>query len=136
MMHLKVTTPRKLVKDIEIESITVPSAAGEITILPKHEHLLSLLQEGVITIRTKKEEEYMAIGGGYLETDGKTIHILVSRAYNQDEIDEDMTKQAIENAKNMMENKNSTQDRAEATALLRRSLVDIKLLRKARKRTS
>lgn len=136
MLHLKVTTPRKLVKDIQVDSITVPSAAGEITILPHHEHLLSLLQEGVITIRSKNEEEYMAIGGGYLETDGKTINILVSRAYNQDEIDEEMTKQAVERAKQMLDEKATTTDRTEAIALLRRSLVDIKLLRKARKRSS
>lgn len=135
-LHLKVTTPRKLVKDITVDSITVPSAAGELTILPKHEHLLSLLQEGIITIRTKNEEEYMAIGGGYMETDGKTVNILVSRAYNQDEIDEEMTKQAVEKAKQMLSEKSGTTDRLEATSLLRRSMVDIKLLRKARKYSS
>ncbi|MBP7967259.1 ATP synthase F1 subunit epsilon [Candidatus Woesebacteria bacterium] len=136
MLHLKVTTPRKLVKDMKIDSITVPSAAGEITILPQHEHLLSLLQEGIITIRSKNEEEYLAIGGGYIETDGKTINILVSRAYNQDEIDEETTRQAVEKAKQILEDKENKTDRGEANALLRRSLVDIKLLRKARKRSS
>lgn len=136
MLHLKVTTPRKLVKDMQADSITVPSASGEITILPHHEHLLSLLQEGVITIRSKETEEYMAIGGGYLETDGKTVNIIVSRAYNQDEIDEETTRQAVEKAKEALSEKADKTERGEATALLRRSLVDIKLLRKARKRSS
>lgn len=135
MLHLKVTTPRKLVKDTKIESVTVPSAAGEITILPKHERLLSLLEEGIITIRTEEEEEYMAIGGGYVETDGETVNIIVSRAYDQDEIDEEMTKQAIEKAKEMLNEAQSKTDIAEATALLRRSLVNMKLLRKMRKRS-
>ncbi|HRN70937.1 MAG TPA: ATP synthase F1 subunit epsilon, partial [Candidatus Woesebacteria bacterium] len=95
-MKLQIATPKKLAIDMEVESITIPSADGELTILPKHANLLSLLTEGIITIRTEKQEQFMAIGGGYLETDGKTIHILVSRAYNQDEIDEQMTKRAID----------------------------------------
>lgn len=121
---------------MQADSITVPSASGEITILPHHEHLLSLLQEGVITIRSKETEEYMAIGGGYVETDGKTVNIIVSRAYNQDEIDEETTRQAVEKAKEALSEKADKTERGEATALLRRSLVDIKLLRKARKRSS
>lgn len=136
MLHLKVTTPRKNVYDQEVESITVPSAAGELTILPRHAHLLSLLKEGIITIKTKNQEEYMAIGGGYFETDGKVVTILVSRAYNQDEIDEEMTKQAIEKAEKILSETKDKTDRAEAASLMRRSLVDLKLLRKVRRHTA
>ena len=133
-MQLKVTTPRKLVINREIDSITVPTASGEVTILPKHAHLLSLLQEGIITIRSKDEEEYMAIGGGYLETNGREISILVSRAYNQDEIDEEMTKKAIGEAETILERTQDKAERSEALSSLRRSLVDQKLLRKTRNR--
>ena len=129
-MILKIATPKKLATEREVDSITVPSASGEITILPNHSHLLSLLTSGIITIRAKKEEEFMAIGGGYLETDGKTIQILVSRAYNQEEIDEEVTKEALDSAKKiLLETKDKTQ-RDEASALLRRSTVDLKLLNK------
>lgn len=121
---------------MEIKSITVPSADGELTILPKHANLLSLLKEGIITIRSEKEEQFMAIGGGYLQTDGKTISILVSRAYNQDEIDEAMTQKAIENAKQILDKTEDRTEREEASALLRRSTVDLKLLGKLRRRKS
>jgi F-type H+-transporting ATPase subunit epsilon len=121
---------------MEIKSITVPSADGELTILPKHANLLSLLKEGIITIRSEKEEQFMAIGGGYLQTDGKSINILVSRAYNQDEIDETMTQKAIENAKQILEKTEDRTEREEASALLRRSTVDLKLLGKLRRRKS
>lgn len=132
-MNLQIATPKKLAIDMEVESITVPSSDGELTILPKHANLLSLLTEGIITIRTEKEEQFMAIGGGYLETDGKTIHILVSRAYNQDEIDEVMTERAIENAKKILHDTKDRTEREDASALLRRSSVDLKLLRKIRR---
>ncbi len=133
-MRLHIATPKKLAIDMEIHSVTVPGAGGELTILPKHQNLLSLLKEGIITIRSEKEEQFMAIGGGYLETDGKTIHILVSRAYNQDEIDEQMTQKALENAKQILEKTEDRTEREEASALLRRSTVDLKLLGKLRRK--
>jgi F-type H+-transporting ATPase subunit epsilon len=133
-MLLKIATPKKLAVEKEIESITVPTASGEITILPKHANLLSLLTSGVLTIRTQKEEEYMGIGGGYLETDGKTVHILVSRAYGQEEIDEEATKRALDNAKKVLSEAKDKTELSEAVSMLRRSTLDLKLLNKVRRR--
>lgn len=135
-MHLKVITPKKLAFEKEIESITIPSAAGEITILPKHVELLTLLKEGVITIRSAKEEEYLSIGGGYMETDGITIHILVSRAYNQDEINEKRTEEALDKAKKILTETKDKKERDEALSTMRRSMLDMKLLGKLRRKKS
>jgi len=132
-MNLKIITPSKKVVDRQVVSVTVPSVDGEITILPRHTNLFSLLQDGIITIRDEKEEEYMAIGGGYLETDGQEIQILVSRAYNQDEIDEKLTEQALADAKKILQAGQDRHQRIEATALMRRSMIDLKLLKKRRK---
>lgn len=134
MIHLKVITPKKLAFEKDILSITVPTAAGELTILPKHSDLLSLLKEGVITIRTEKEEEYMSIGGGYMQTDGKVVQILVSRAFGQDEINEEMTKKAVENAQKALEEVEDKAERTEALRTLRRSMVDMKLLSKIKRK--
>lgn len=133
-MQLKIATPKKLAVEREIDSITVPGASGEITLLPKHAHLLSLLTNGIITIRSKDDEEYMAIGGGYLETDGKSIQILVSRAYNQSEIDETATKEALERAKMVLQETKDKAEASEAMSVLRRSTIDLKLLSKLRRK--
>jgi len=132
-MQLRIITPSKKVVDRQVASVTVPSVDGEITILPRHTNLFSLLQDGIITIRDEKEEEYMAIGGGYLETDGKQVQILVSRAYNQDEIDEKLTEQALADAKKILQAGHDRHERMEASALVRRSMIDLKLLKKRRK---
>jgi len=131
MLHLKIITPKKLVYEEEVNAVIVPTVAGEITILPKHADLLSLLKEGVITIKKEKEMEYLSVGGGYLETDGKTIHILVSRAYGQDEINEDRTKEA-----KILTDTKDKQERDEALRSMKRSVVDMKLLSKIRRRKS
>jgi F-type H+-transporting ATPase subunit epsilon len=68
-----------------------------------------------------------------LETDGVDINILVSRAYGQDEIDEKITKRALEDAKAAIRQSKDKVKIEEARALLRRSVVDLKLLKKRRK---
>jgi len=129
-LHLRVITPKKIVLEEDVQSVSVPSSDGELTILPRHTNLFSLLLEGIVKIRTEKKEDFLAIGGGYLETDGKEINILVARAYGQDEIDEGLTKKAMEQAKIILTQAKDNQQLVEAASLLRRSLIDMKLIKK------
>ncbi len=128
--HLKIITPRKIVLEQDADSVTVPSADGEITILSRHENLFSLLVEGMVKIKKSIHEDFLAIGGGYVETNGKEVNILVSKAYNQNEIDRSVTEKAIEEAKKILKSSFDEKQRLEAGALLRRSLVELKLLKK------
>jgi len=133
-LRLKVITPRKIVIDRQVNSITVPTADGEITILPHHAHLFSLLVEGIVKIKTAGNEDDLAIGGGYLETNGQTVTVLVSRAYGQGEIDKDLTEKAIAEAKNILSKSTDEKERNEAFSLLRRSVIDSKLMKRRKAR--
>src|SRR3989344_1273162 len=95
-LHLKIITPSKVIVEDYVEAVTAPGADGEMTVLPQHANLFSMLKEGILKIQKKSEEDFLAIGGGFLETDGIELNILVSRAYRQDEIDEKLTQKAIE----------------------------------------
>lgn len=132
-LHLKIITPKKVVYEKEVDSITLPSYDGEITILPRHSNLFSLLKEGVIKIKIKNDEDYFSIGAGYLETDGKEAVILVSRAYGQDEIDEKFINQAMEEAKKLLSQAQDEKSRQQALSLMRRAIIDSKLLKKRKK---
>lgn len=133
-LSLKVITPHRVVQEKKVSSLTAPSREGEITILPRHSNLFSLLEEGIVRyVDTKNEEDFLAIGGGYLETDGKQLTILVSRAYGQDQIDEEFTKKAIEQAEQTLRENKDTVSLHEAQSLLRRSRIDMKLIRRKRR---
>jgi F-type H+-transporting ATPase subunit epsilon len=135
MLHLKIITPRHVVHDEKATAVTLPGADGEMTILPHHAHALSLLKEGIITIKNGEHEDFLAIGGGYMETDGKSVTVLVSRAYRQDEINKELTEQALEKAKQVLAETKDSESRYEALATIRRSTIDLKLLRKRRRNT-
>jgi F-type H+-transporting ATPase subunit epsilon len=133
MMHLRIITPKKVVREMDIASITAPGAEGEMTVLPHHVHTFALLKEGIVTIRTAKEEESIGIGSGYLETNGKELNLLVTRAYGQDEIDEKLTAQAVKDAEAILAKSHDKKERLEATSLLRRSNIDMRLIKRKRK---
>lgn len=130
LLRLKIITPKKIVLEADIKEISVPSVNGEITILPHHINLFSLLKEGIVHYRGEKKEDYLAIGGGYVETNGKEVHLLVSKAYGQDEIDEKQTTEAIDKAKKDMKNVKDRNTYQEMSSLLRKSVIDQKLLKK------
>lgn len=134
ILNLKIITPQKVILDEDVESVSIPTYKGEITILPHHANLFSLLVEGIVRIKSSNKEDHLAIGGGYVETDGEEVNVLVSKAYGQDEVDQDIILKAIENAKNILKISKDKKERAEASMLLRHSIVSLKLLKKRRHR--
>lgn len=135
-LHLKIITPQKVALEEDVLSVTAPAASGEVTILPEHMNLFTLLKEGIVKIKKKDNEDYLAIGGGYLETDGEILNILVSRAYGQDEIDADKTEKAVEEAKKIISHSKDESQRKEALSMLRRSVIDLKLLKRRKTKSS
>lgn len=133
-LQLKIITPKKVVYEKDVFSVTAPSSQGEITILPKHVNFFTLLKEGIIKIKiNNNDEDYFSIGAGYLETDGKEVVILVSRAYGQDEIDEKFINSAIEEAKKILSQSQDEKTRQQALSMMRRAIIDSKLLKKRKK---
>ena len=59
----------------EVQSVTCQTIKGEITILPRHGALLTLLAEGVIRVKSDQATEYFSAGSGYVETDGKVVQM-------------------------------------------------------------
>ena len=133
-LKLQIVTPQRIVLEKEVFSVTAPTATGEITILPHHINLFTLLKEGLVKIKFNKEEEYYAIGGGYLQTDGEKVIVLVSRAYGQNEINEKIIEESRKKAQELLKTAQTEKEKQEAISLLRRSTIDDKLLRKVKKR--
>lgn len=132
-LKLTIITPKNIALEKEIDGVTLPSTKGEMTILPRHINLFALLEEGVVHYWVGDDHEYLAIGGGYVETDGESVRLLVSRAYGQDAINMQQTQQALMDAKERMKSAKSEDARKEVASLLRRSVVDGKLLKKKKR---
>jgi F-type H+-transporting ATPase subunit epsilon len=92
-MHFELVSLDGVKFKAEAYSVILPTAAGQITVLPGHEPLLSALIPGVITIRRSKGDpdyhlEHYATYGGVLEVKGNTARVLVDEATHGSEISE------------------------------------------------
>lgn len=112
----------------EAYSIILPTAAGEINVLPGHEPLLSLLVPGVITIRKDKSDpdyhlEHFATYGGVLEVTGDNVRVLVDEATHGDEINESEAQKAHDEAVRLRKDAKDQVELDKAQAMIDRQAV-------------
>ena len=58
-------------------SITLPGEKGQLTVLAQHEPIITLLKNGMITVRTENGDQTFHIGKGICEVSGNQVTILV-----------------------------------------------------------
>jgi F-type H+-transporting ATPase subunit epsilon len=77
-LHLVVSSVSENLYDGPALSATLPGSAGEMTILPNHEPLISTLKAGKITVRIpNKSDLQFDIRSGVLEVSGERAVVLV-----------------------------------------------------------
>ena len=105
IIKLEIVTPEMVVLKEEILQATVPTASGEITILPDHIPLVSILKPGVLEVKKADgSSEIMAVSGGFIEVLHDKIVILADSAERAENLDESLIQEAKQQAE---ENKKS-----------------------------
>ncbi len=79
-IRLKVITPEKVVLDEEVSQVSLPTAGGEITILPGHIPLVTLLGKGDIVGIKDSEAIPLAIVGGFVRVADDEVAIMADFA--------------------------------------------------------
>ena len=135
MIHLSIITPEEVAFTGEAESITIPTAAGEITVLTGHIPLVSTLEPGTIIVRDGKGgERFFAVSHGVVEVDHTTIRILSDIADRVESLEEEAIEQAKRRAEEAVKSQRQG-DRegfVQATAILDRELARLKSVRRRR----
>ncbi|MBI2098804.1 F0F1 ATP synthase subunit epsilon [Candidatus Uhrbacteria bacterium] len=134
-LQFEITTPERIVYRDEVDQITIPTKEGEITVLPNHIPLVSLLSPGALTIKKNKEEVYMATSGGFIEVQpGNKVIVLADTAERSEELDIAAIEAAKERARKVLRETRNVDDVrfADAAAGLERELARLKVARKHR----
>jgi F-type H+-transporting ATPase subunit epsilon len=95
-LNLEITTPERTVFQQEVDSVTVPTAAGEITVLPNHASLVGLVVPGALTVRVGANEQFLAVSGGAIEIMPNSRCIILTDSADRAE---DLVIEEIEKAK-------------------------------------
>lgn len=91
-LKLEIVTPEKKVLDETVDSVTVPTASGEVGILPNHAPLISSLKPGILSYANKGATERMVISGGFIEVNSNKVSILADIAESPEEVDAEAAK--------------------------------------------
>jgi len=132
--RLEIVTAERMVYSEDIDALVAWGVEGQLGILPHHAPLMTMLQPGDLMIRKDKEEEYLAITGGFLEVRPDKVIILADACERADEIDIARAEEAKKRAQETMKEAPLTADAAAAEAALRRSLARLKVAERKRRK--
>ena len=102
MIQLEIVTPEKKVVETTASSVTVPTARGEIGILPNHAPLISSLRSGVLSYKEGSETQKIVVSGGFVEVSGDKVSILADIAESREEIDVDSARNQLDEAQKVL----------------------------------
>lgn len=133
-MHFELITPERVVFREEVEQVTLPTAMGEITLLPRHIPLVANLIPGIIRLKKNREEDEIAVSGGFIEVGQDKIKVLADTAERGHELDISVIEAAKERAEKVMREAVRQDDAsyAAAAAALERELARYKVAKKYR----
>ena len=134
-IRLEIITPERVVFQGEADSVSLPTSEGEITILPHHIPLISIMVPGSVLVRQGNEEQLFAVSRGVIEVDGKSIRVLTETADRAADLQEEAIEKAKKAAETLLKEKqNDVEGFAEATAILERELARLHVARRHRSR--
>lgn len=133
-IKFKIVTPEKIAYDGEGDSISIPTNEGEITVLPNHIPIISILDAGEVVVRNGGNEESLAVTGGFIEIGENEIVLLADASDRAEDLSEEKIEEAIKQAKETMEKAPEEEIRTNASEDLEKALVKLKIVRKIARR--
>lgn len=139
-LNIQLLTPEKRVFEKSADILVVPTPLGEISILPNHQNLVTLLSPGPIELKTCgtsgcQTSELLVTTGGILEVlNPNHVLILSDEAQRVDDIDIKKVEEAKQRAEKIMKDEGFRDDvkYADAFAAIEKELAKLRVARRHR----
>jgi len=121
-----------------VDIVNLPGADGDMGILPNHSPVLTLLRYGVVSVKTKTDEQFFTVAGGVAEVQPDQVTILADAAENVDEIDIQRAEMARKRAEDALARTPQTQtdEYLAMQAAMRRSNLRLDAVRRYKAKQS
>ncbi len=131
-MRFELATPTRLVVSSEVDEVVAPGTEGYFGVLPGHAAFLTTLGAGELTYRHGREEQHLAVIGGFAEVSGERVIVLAEGAERPEEIDRERAGRAKKRAEQRLAGKSPTTaseeiDYTRALAALTRALTRLQV---------
>jgi F-type H+-transporting ATPase subunit epsilon len=131
-IHLDIVSAEAAIYSGLAEFVVIPAEMGEVGIYPRHTPLLTRIKAGSVRIKVpdKAEEELIYVSGGILEVQPGVITILSDTAIRGADLDETRAIEAKAKAEEVMRNRTSEMDYAQAEAELAQAIAQLSTIQK------
>lgn len=102
-LTLEIVTPDARVYSDTIDTVVIPTAEGEVGILPGHIPLLAQVEHGELRVTKGSETQLLAVSGGFVEVLGDRVQVLAEHAITEEKIDEKAVEEALRRAEKELE---------------------------------
>ena len=103
--NLEIISPEKIILSEKVNSVTIPSFEGEMTILLDHIPLITFLRPGILRIEGSKESEYF-VEEGTVEFSNNTLIVLSSTIIPLENVKGENISKMIEDSKALLAKEN------------------------------
>lgn len=125
--YLEILSPDGIQFSGDIESVSLPTHLGEITVLPHHVSLSTKLTEGEVKIVSGGKTSYIAIGGGFFEFSNNRGEVLSDFAIRAESIELAKAEERKREAEAKLSEKKDTFDTKVIEKELQRSILELKI---------
>ena len=108
-LNIEIISPEKILLSSKINSATIPSFEGEMTILPDHIALITFLRPGIIKINGDKESQYF-VEDGTVEFSKNNLTILSSTILETNSLSKEKIEKMLADSKDLL-SKNDLNDK-------------------------
>lgn len=96
LISVSVISPEKVLYSGTASSVTLPGNLGSFTVLADHVNMVSLMEPGILTVKSGANEVNLIIDGGFVEISHNNVNALVEGIVDISDVDVDTEKKAIE----------------------------------------
>ena len=121
--HLQIISPTRVFFNEAVDMVEMKTTEGEIGVLAGHIPLTTILEPGVLRIKTDGNVREAALHDGFVQIQKDKVTVLAESCEWPDEIDKGRAEAAMKRAEERLANKTEAIDVKRAEFALRKALV-------------
>ena len=97
-MQFDLVSPERRVASLEVTSVQIPGADGDMTAMPGHAPLITTLRPGILRVESTGGTQEYVVTGGFAEI-GENLSVLAERALPREEMTQETFDVILEEAR-------------------------------------
>lgn len=131
---LLLSSPDAVLFDKEIESVSFETPDGEITVMADHVPVVTLVNPGIMSVKSAGKEELLSVGAGFARSGENELKVFAQTAEFVESIDEQRAIEARKQAEALIRENKDQVSLADAISLLERNIARLKTIERKKRR--